>query len=672
MSLNSASVSHFDSIQSFQAYFRENDALFLPADQPLEIRNISNLTNQEDDPFEAKEILPKEISQLVLYILHKMVLPLAKTIEIQFSDHGKLRFDIGDNFYLSFSKRVTLKVQKGPIRARLTDLFKLMIASSISKMEFVPNQDLIVLGITEKEWKLEATVGATIDKILSPRVPAGFKAIIEFKGKGDNCQVSNGWFTYGSAVQQRSFTIRSSYKWNLTLSESGQFLFSMDGFRRRMKIKDELMVPANQILRIQDEAFLSLHDQYSDATFTASNFAQFALNQIFLPLGRTVEIVEHGTNGYELKWGDDFLEISAVDGFTLKTQFGHLWTKLTDLGRFLISNHVSSLVLHPQQRLYIHSLTEAQKKQLATWVTSTDLETVKTGFEGFFMPYNPIGFIWQLKWIKDFDKALVIREKDTPPLALMLRSSERLELNLERASGEWLVLNLINNSSSELLQSILEADEKAFIYILFKAMFYYCCDDFRHFRKDELPGFFKETTQLKLLDLLKNNLDFTESLRLVIGSEEMYSRLSKLLRSSPEEFDKLHLETLPAPLQTLMRVVMKLVYEELQGSPFIAQSVQIITKGLTDGSLKNLLRPPIPEKANSPQSSSESTETIDVNENQIVSTVGKNSKTVPIKNPAKIQQLPSTPSPGIVSRFLSFVWTIISRLSRFVSWLLKG
>jgi hypothetical protein len=703
---NKPIVSQFNSIQSFQTYFQDQDELLVPANQSLEIKNISILTDQEDNPFEANEVLPQEISQLALYLLCKMALPLAKTVKIRFDDRGQFDVHIDQNFSLSHSMGMTIKTQKDPICTRLGDLFKLMIAFSIPKIEFTPHQELNVLGITEAESQLEPTVESTFLKFLDPRVPAGFQATVQFKGQGNsaNCQISNGWVTYGGCAAQRSFTIRSLHGWALTLYESNNFLFSANGFYIRMKIKDEWKIPPNQVLRIEDESFAGLQEEYSQAQFASRNFVEFALNKILLPLGKTIKSIEHGKQGLYLKWDTDFLELSSPDGFTLKTVFGDLGTTLTELGRLLIMNHISSLVLQPNQRLFIYGINEAQKTELEKCVESNDKETIMTGLAGLLIPYNPIGFVWNLEWNNDLYVSSATWEKFGLAYGFMISSSEGVKLKLNRVSGEWLALNLINHSSPALLESILDADEKAFIYILFKALFYYCCGDFRHFRSDELPEFFKKTTQSKLV-ALKNNADFTEALRLVIEDFKTQQQFAKILGSSPEELSQLNLEKLPAPLKTLMKTLMNLVWEELQGSPFIAQGVRIIWQGLANGTLKNLIKPipenvsvvihsgesisnagiasnasnntdsqtapieqarenPTLENANSSQSVSQHTETSTATENRIASSPQTEVST---DNPSTTKPTPITPPPSMFSNFLSFVWSTILSVSRFVA-----
>jgi hypothetical protein len=205
--------------------------------------------------------------------------------------------------------------------------------------------------------------------------------------------------------------------------------------------------------------------------------------------------------------------------------------------------------------------------------------------------------------------------------------------------------------------------------MLFKALFYHCCDDFRHFRTDELPGFFKKSIQDALRDLLKNNADFTESLRLVLGSSEMHQQLSTILRSSPEEFSQLNFEKFPVPLKTLMNTLMKLVYEELQGSLFIAQCVQIIAKGLADGSLKGFIRPPAPVNS-SPQSTSEQPATPVVSEAPTSPTSLGAPAVTPPANPPQKTPTPVAPSSNGLSTFVSFFWSVISRIARLINWLL--
>lgn len=575
----------FASIQAFRDYFRLNDELHLQPNQRLEIQDISSLTEQVF--LGEKELFPNDISQLANYVLQKMVLPLAKSIEIQYGAQEGLSCHLDDHFSLSHQNGIQLRAQRGPIYARLTDLFKTMITSSIPTVEFVPGQQL-VLGLTEAEQDLEATV-ANIPNIIDSKTPEGFKVSIEVEGQDSEWQVSSRVGEYAGSVQARVFTIQSSHAWRLTLSEPPNFLFSVERFFSRMQLKDELTVPPNQILRIQGEFFSRLEEEYDEAPFTAPTIGYFALNQTLLPLGRTVQIIEHGAHGVRGEWGGDFLELSSESGFTLKAGFGDLFAKLTHLGQSLISNRISSLRLHPGQQLFIYGLNDTQKEQLSTWVTSTDWETIKMGLRGFFMPYNPVGFVWELKHGIELYKGLAVWDYPNAT-AFMVRSSQGLDLALERAPGGWLVLNLINNSSPELLQGILETDPKALLFILFKAIWYYCSDGFS---TKEPPNFFKENTQQNLTALLEGNREFAHALLLVRENQEMRDQLSKILSYSPNEFSQLNFKALPDHLGSILTPIIGLVYQELPGSPFIAQCVKTVHDGLVKGDLQNLLKNPL-------------------------------------------------------------------------------
>lgn len=651
-------ASSFQSIQAFQAYFQENDELLLPANQPLEIQNITSLTNQEETPCEANELFPRDITNLALYILNKMVLPLGKTINIVFSEPGDICPDIKENFRLVHSKRMRLKAETGPICARLTDLFKFMIASSISQVKFAPHQKLIVLGITESEWPLAPTALANLNKIICPRVPPGFNVGTTINVKGDSSLVSKGWVTCYDIAKQRSYTIASSNAWTLTLSESTQFTFNVDSFRERMKIKDELKVPPYRLLIIEIANLAALKNDYDNAQFTAPSFGQFVLNQILLPLGKTVTIMFDQRVISDIRCGIDSLQISSSAEFTLKAEFGDLYANITNLGEILISKHISSLILQPHQRLFIYGLTDTQKRERDIWIKANNEEMLKRGFFNIFTPCNPVGFDWSLRGDKNIAISACTAGNHPNGDMFVMGSSERLELKLIRADGEALVLNLINRSSPALLQGILAADHNASIFILFRALFYYCCEDFRHFRTEELPDFFKPTTQTKLIELLKQRPDFIDALQRVGESQEMLEQTSTILGSTPEAFSKLDHDTLPAPLRLMMREIMKLLNEEFPGSRFIAISVQIVRQGLMDGRFQVYLHQRVRERQFIEKLASLPAEPLLASEEKAAA-----------QNP--VQPASPEPAKSIPSRSRSFLWSIVTPITRFLAWIFR-
>ncbi len=420
----------FTSIQAFQDYFREHDALFIPPNQPLEVRNISVLTNLDKNLF---DVAPDEATQLIFQILNKIALPLAKTITFQFDAPGRINYHIANNIFLRCSAGMAVIAQKEAIYTHLSELFKTMIAFSISKVEFAPNQELVILGRTEKEYELESSIQKNIEKVFNRRVPLGFTLNLSFGSEDTNCTVSSGWTTYGSAAGQRCFTIRAHHGMTLSLTEPPTFLFSIEGFRSYMKMKGKMEILPNQILRIHDKALLDLEKEYPHVFPPIRSYVKFVLNQIVVPLGKTMRIDACGIAGVDAKWDEDWIEIVSKDGFTLMTEFGDIYTSLTDLGQF--AYHRSSFNLQPKQRLIIYGIDKAEKSQIDQWIRSTQRKEVKSGLTHFFMRRNPMGFVWNLTWEKDLYKGLLFKEGEER-YALLMSSSEEMKLSLKRVSGE--------------------------------------------------------------------------------------------------------------------------------------------------------------------------------------------------------------------------------------------
>ncbi len=63
----------------------------------------------------------------------------------------------------------------------------------------------------------------------------------------------------------------------------------------------------------------------------------------------------------------------------------------------------------------------------------------------------------------------------------------------------------------------------------------------------------------------------------------MNKTVSRILDSTPEEFDSLDKETLPPPLKTIMLRLLGLTNDELQGSPFILICLNKVCQGIQDG-----------------------------------------------------------------------------------------
>ena len=561
-----ASTTEFPSVQAFQSYVKDHDELVIPAQQPFIVRNLSVLLDKT--LISNGGYKPTEMSQRILLVLNQLTHPVAKIVS--FTTGGKVSVDYGldPDLSLKFSERVKLEAKRERIYTWLTDFFHTMVAYGIPSVTFAPKQELTVLGLSEEECTLEQPPENTVLKVFEFNNPPGFNSRITFM-KGD-FKIANGWGHYAGSSDQRTFTLSAPHGMTISLVDSFTF-FSIRGFRNLLALKGEIKIPANQVLKIKDPLISRLLDLYKTKFEGAVQPAVFFLSQMVLPLGKTINLSSEAAE-MNLDVDGDQLELKCEKEVSLKVVTGQLVTDLKDLGECLIADHRSAITLQPDQVLLIYDL---DVKELEGWVNSTDITIVKPAVCRFLAKRHPVGFTWSLGFNTTlaYHHAVVNNNEEQPLHALKLHSPHPITLSLQRAPGDWLVLNILNSSSPEVLQALQEGDTNAFIFILFKALFYYCCDDFRHFRTDELPEFFKETTQAQIVNLLKEDASFANAIRLVVQNEELSSQLSTILKSTPDQFMDIDKQTLPGPLKELMIKLLKVTYDELYGSPFISKCV---------------------------------------------------------------------------------------------------
>jgi hypothetical protein len=307
-----------------------------------------------------------------------------------------------------------------------------------------------------------------------------------------------------------------------------------------------------------------------------SNFAWFALSQMVLPLCKTVKF-EWGEGEKKFEINDTCLEISAAHPFTIKLDDGeHIIADLNILGEELVSEHRLNFFLKPSQTLVIY---DVNIEEIKSWICSNDIAVVKPGISKFFSKYNPVGFIWNMTWNDQLSYEHSKPNEEGNCLLFLSSSSQKgIQLSLERPSAGRFILNLLNSSHQKLKEGLLESDPNVFLFLVFKALFYHACDDFRNYHSDEFFIPFKDETLAEISKLINEDADFEDALIEVVNGNEL-QELNKILSSSPEEFDKLNLDTLSKSLKEIVGKLRKLAYQELQGtSAFVTECIkQVIT-----------------------------------------------------------------------------------------------
>src|SRR6185437_12412195 len=107
---------------------------------------------------------------------------------------------------------------------------------------------------------------------------------------------------------------------------------------------------------------------------------------------------------------------------------------------------------------------------------------------------NPIGYRWIICYDYD-DRSIRLTfipcGRGGKLLPVIQLSCAKTVFKLVRPDGVTFIQNIVNHSHRALLEGLREMDPKAMMFLLFRAFYYYLCEDFRIFRSDEFPNFFR-------------------------------------------------------------------------------------------------------------------------------------------------------------------------------------
>ncbi|MFI5334779.1 MAG: hypothetical protein ACHQT8_06440 [Chlamydiales bacterium] len=215
---------------------------------------------------------------------------------------------------------------------------------------------------------------------------------------------------------------------------------------------------------------------------------------------------------------------------------------------------------------------------------------------------NPLGFCWSLSdnWqTLYFNVIEAIGTNPGEPLPVLeikilpKASGASCGLALARPDGKMFIANIVNQSHPKLRQGLREMEPKAMTFLLLRAFAYYLCKDFRFFRSDEFPDFFRgevreaeeifdqeindyvqvvrvvEPSTVDKLQEKMNDPNLSQAIKEINASQELVNKLNAILeKTSPEEFDQ-ERDKLPKPIRLLLQVIGDLVFRELRKSPLL-------------------------------------------------------------------------------------------------------
>lgn len=551
---------YFPSMAAFIHHFQTNEELAIPKGQPLTIEGAA-LLNDSCLLSEKVDSLPEDPNLRVLAIFNRIVQPLAKTVCLNTSTLCELV--LNTRVVATWSSDTLLSTVRGTLYTRLSDLSRLMCASSISTMTLAPRQVLCIYPILDAE--ATESLPDTLQKLLTNRGVYGIIGALH----GNNVELCLGTFQLPHMPPQSCLELSSPNPISFAIEETPHFANS-HFFCHYLLLKRKITIKLGEVFKLSDPRLPSIYEVHQHS-FPSVPLIEFVLSQFLLPFGHTVAI--HCTTAKEAtiscKFKNNTLEISGSDSFNIVLDRGDLIADLKSLGQSMIQEHQCRLTTQPNQPLYLYGLTQ---EELQAMPPDRDMVTI---FSFLLRKQGVLGFYWKASF-STVTFSLIPHEPHLPML-LKIVSPEGFHLELERADFGRLVMHIFMQSHPSLMTAFRERDPRAYQMLLFRVLFYYTCEDFRDFRGHELPTFFKEPTQARLWHLAHEDKIFAQAIRDIATSSDL-TFIHTLLESTPEDFDQLNLTPLSPALKLVINTLRELAYAELQGvSPFIQNTLQQIS-----------------------------------------------------------------------------------------------
>lgn len=567
----------FPSPAAFLHYFEQSNKLEIPAHKALYIRNYSLI--KPPYPVEPSFRIP-DVTRAFSFQLSRVITPLGKEIKIYpIETEYTSKHSFGKDLYLEFSSKVTLlAVEKESLILRLSDLFRMMVISDKSSFELPAPRTLTVCGLLPREATYSNDeIWKNTQSIIGARMPPGCKIHYRFDGTIEACDLS-----IGGSEKQASFSIIP--KSRLFFKCEPEYNFSsISRFKDRL-LMGKLNIPANQTWTIEDELIGHFYRSYPSELEKTFSRIEYALNQMVLPSGKRVKFVSSADFTlkaiFQLKLfpQEDILCIDNSAAISLELDQGDLYTNLDSLSKVLINQNESALEIAPGQSLYLHGL---ERKRLDAVLATQEGQLDR--LMDLMHEHNAIGFGWYLSLNEQINiqvsacpyKGVENSEKRL----LKLYSPYGFSLELKRANGPKLISNLLKVVSKDVIKGLQERDVNALVFIVFRALIYFCCGDFRYYRRDEYPNCFKEETWDKIFSIV-DDVEFTKALREKNQSLDLNEQFVAILKSSPDEFDNLDKDKLPSPIKLIVNRVLEMANTELQGSPLLAECLKEVDEEL--------------------------------------------------------------------------------------------
>lgn len=388
--------------KQFINYFTENDRLEVAGGQTLEILGIEPIILEPRGSNIKREALPTDQKALLEYMLTQLTQVISKVAEVhfqgdetEFSDNSMQNCQFGilpsGSFGITSLYDFSINTQKGVIRTHLTELYRGMIAASISTFRLDCYQWCTIVGLSKEESMGINPQEAIPAEIFRSRLPEGVVMepcknayvlkVTDFTDREENYRVCS---LIGK--NETVFEIKETYEFQ-----------SPEAFRQRIVLNNEIIVPPNIPLKVYAQNLQFLKKIWKE-NFEGSglDFLHFVISRLLLRVFMTTTLPP--SVNLEIEDEGNFIKFSSPEGFHLKAVYETLFVRFDEIEKTLINSGEKAFLLQANQKLNI-KITSDEFKHLEKVRVSDNQEFL----DEFFLrkPNNPF-------WIIDgFDKGLI-------------------------------------------------------------------------------------------------------------------------------------------------------------------------------------------------------------------------------------------------------------------------
>jgi hypothetical protein len=390
------------SIKSLLEYFIANDVLDIPAKRTFKICDITAIVQEDPRLIDAKDL--RTGLEKIEAVFQTLFIAIGKVVTVHWNG-ALIDWGLGKTVGLSFccSRPIQLQTSRGRLDcARVSWLFKLMMANAIFSLRLAANQSFVVpVNKLDTSKKAPQTPEEWMQRCISSGVPKGYKARCKVFSDHSggiskwNCVQSTASF---NGISMQAIGVRAAH--GLELNLFTEVVLTVADFQRWIKKKSELPFLPNQVLQIQGEALQELRDHFN-------HDPRCVLNLLVTPFGKTISLRSHKQTDPHVEWIENGIAIFFRDGGAVVTEPSLISTglySLRNLAEVFEMHSPPEIPFKPNQKLRLGmGILEAKMLSIALMTGSTR----RAGdFIKAFLHYHRSAAGGELMWFFDCPASL--------------------------------------------------------------------------------------------------------------------------------------------------------------------------------------------------------------------------------------------------------------------------